>query len=307
MRTFSFLRLVNLGDFQETRTLMNLMLYRISLLRLIAIFATLSFYSARAQDEPPAPAAPSPWHTIVSAYGAIGGYSTGTDSRSVSAYLTFTNAWLDYYTLGYATLWLERSDAGGKYYSQQLISARGSWFVSDRVSLAGHYAYLDEGEIQFYSNPAVFHWGGAGGSYWFSPFQVAGTSFTLSFSGGSLIAGMYRAAHSFDVANGIWLTSSAIVTDADWTPRLFSFRQSVSVPLGNDSYLIASGVIGRRGFYLDDEGLIVYNQRSVQTGSIALKGVVSVAEGFYLLPAFEYNLFDEYNVKYGSIGVRAVF
>lgn len=260
---------------------------------------------ASAQDVPASP--PSQVHVIGSVYAALGRYSTETDSRSLSGYLTISNAWRDYYTLGYATLWLERSDAGGKYYSQHLVSAKGSWLVSDRIAIAAHYAYLDEGEIQFFSNPATFHWAGGGGSYWFSPFSLVGGSCTISISGGTLVAGMYRAAYAFDVAGGIWLTSTAIVSDAEWTPKLFSFRQSISVPLGNDSYLVAAGNIGRRGFYFDDEGLIVYNQRAVQTAGVALKGIIHTGAGFYILPAFEYNAFDGYNVMYGSLGVRGVF
>lgn len=275
-----------------------------SCLGLVILFMPLGL----AQDESIEPATlPSSWHTVATVYGALGRYSTDTDARAASAYITVSNAWRDYYTLGYATLWLERGDSGGKYYSQHALSARGSWFVSDRISVASHYAYLDEGEIQFYSNPATFHWGGAGASYWFSPFQVVGTSFTLSLSKGSVLARIYRAVHSFDVANGIWLTSSVIVTDAAWTPQLFSFRQLVTLPLGNESYLVAAGDFGRRGFYFDDEGLVIYNHRLVQTAGATLKGIVRIIPTFFVIPAVEYSRFDEYNVFYGSFGIRAVF
>lgn len=253
-------------------------------------------------------APPSALHVLASAYGAIGGYSTQTDSRSVSGYVTVSNAWRDYYTVGYANLWLERDDAGGKYYSQRLVSARASWLLpGDRISLAAHYAYLDEGAIQNFSTSQVLHWGGAGATYWFSPFQSASTSLSLSLADGELVAGVYRGIFSLNIVNGIWATSTAIITDAEFSPRLFSFRQSVSVPLGNDSFLVASGEAGRRGFYFDDEALIVYNQRSVQTGSFILKGIVQTFNSLYLIPSFEYDLFDEYNVKYGSLGIRIVF
>lgn len=251
---------------------------------------------------------PSSLHILASAYGAIGGYSTQTDSRSISGYITLSNAWRDYYTVGYSNLWLESNAAGGKYYSQNLVTARASWLLpGERVALAAHYAYLNEGEIQFYSNPTVFHWAGGGATYWFSPFQFAMTSFSLSLSGGTLVAGAYRGTFSFNVADGIWSTSTVIVNDADFTARLCSFRQSVSVPLGNESFLVASGEIGRRGFYFDDEALVIYNQRSVQTGLFILKGTVQTFDRLYLIPSFEYNSFDGYNVKYGSLGIRIVF
>ncbi len=285
-------------------------------LHIAGLLALLFGRAARAEDstlsttsiEPSALVSlPSRWHVVASAYGVLGRYTTDTDSRTLSGYVTLSRNWRDYYTLGYATLWLARNDAGGKYYTQHFLVGRGSWFLTERLSAAAHYAYLNEGEIQFYSNPAEFHWAGAGVSYWLSPFQLVGTSFTLSLSAGKVASGSYRAMHSFDVGAGIWLTSSAILTDATWLPRLLSFRQAVSIPLGNDSYIVATGDMGRRGFYFDDEALIVYNQRSVQTGGFIIKGIVHIAGGFYLIPAFDYVVFDEYSVKYGSVGIRAVF
>lgn len=247
------------------------------------------------------------WHGVASVYGVAGRYSTDTDSRTLSAYITLARNWRDYYTLGYTTLWLERDDTGGKYYTQHFLVGRGSWLLTERIAAAVHYAYLDEGEIRFYSNPAVFHWVGVGASYWFSPFRVAGASCTYSFSAGSIASATYRAVHSFDAGAGIWLTSGVIVTDTDRLPRLLSFRQTVSFSLGNDSYLVATGDIGRRGFFFDDEALIVYNQRAVQRGGFILKGIMHIVSGLYLIPAFDYVAFDDYSVKYASLGIRAIF
>ncbi len=264
--------------------------------------------SAEFNSSPASVGMPSSLHIFASAYGTMGGYSTQTNSRSISGYFTASNAWRDYYTVGYANLWLERDDAGGKYYSQILVTARGSWLLTgDRISLAAHYAYLNEGAIQNFSTAQVLHWAGAGGTYWFSPFQNMSASFSLSVADGKLFAGAYRGIYSLHIVNGIWTSSTVILTDADFSPRFFSFRQSVSVPIGNGSVLIMSGELGRRGFYFDDEALVVYNQRSVQTGSFILKGIVQTFDGLYLIPSFEYNVFDEYNVKYGSLGVRVVF
>lgn len=250
----------------------------------------------------------SPVHVIASTYGTIGTYSTETHSYSISGYATLTNAWRDYYTVGYIDLWLNRSDLGGKYFSQNLFTARGSWLLSgDRVSISTHYAYLDEGEIQSFSNPAVFHWMGAGGQYWFSPFQTIGTSLTLSLSEGTFVAGGYSSFFSFDVGSGIWSTTKLTVTDADFTARLFSLGQEISVPLGNDSYVVARGQFGRRGFFFDDEALIVYNQRAVQTKSFSVKGIIQTFSKLYLIPSLQYDAFDEYDIFYGSIGIRATW
>jgi hypothetical protein len=254
------------------------------------------------------PSLNSPLHIIASSYGAVGEYSTDTRSRSVSGYVTLSNAWREYYTLGYANLWLARDDAGGKYFSQHLFSGRASWLLSnDKVALAAHCSYLYEGEIQSFSSAASFSWLGAGGTYWFSPFQYAAGSFSLCLAGGGICAGAYRGIFSFDVGNGIWSTSTAIVNDADFSAPLFSFRQSVSVPLGNESYIVAIGEIGRRGFYFDDDALIVYNQRAIQTDAVTLRGIVRTFPNVFLIPAFDYTVFDEYNVKYGSLGIKVVF
>ncbi len=251
---------------------------------------------------------PSPLHVIASAFGTAGSYSTQTDSRSFSGYVTFSNAWRDYYTIGYANLWLSSTAAGGKYYSQNLFTGRASWLLpGDRISIAVHYAFLSEGEIQSYSSAATFHWAGGGATYWFSPFQFTAASFSLALSDGGVVAGIYRGIFSLDVGAGIWLTSTVIVNDADFTPSLFSFRQSVSVPLGNDSYIIGSGETGRRGFSFDDEALVIYNQRAIQTAAVGLKAIVRIFDRIYIIPAFEYDALDGYNAKYGSVGIRAVF
>lgn len=248
----------------------------------------------------------SPIHIVASAYGVVGRYSTDTRSRSVSGYVTLSNAWLDYYTIGYNTLWLER-DADGTYYTQHLGVARASVFLPPRVTLALHYAYLNEGEIQSFSQRTIFHWMGSGISYWFSPLQVAGTSFTLSLSGGNFAGSIFRGYFSCEVVAGIWSTTTAVLSDASWTPSLFSVHQTISLPLGNENYIVASAGAGRRAFYLDDEALIVYNQRVVLTRCAQLKAIVNVGGGCYLVPSFDFNGHDEYSALYGSLGLRVVF
>ncbi|MBX2991688.1 MAG: hypothetical protein KF749_11040 [Bacteroidetes bacterium] len=250
---------------------------------------------------------PSPLHVMVSTFGTLGSYSTGTKSRSLSGFATLSNAWVDYYTIGYGTLWLERDDAGGKYYTQHLVAARASKFLPPRITLAGHYAYLDEGEIQLFSERTNFHWMGGGASYWFSPFQVAGSSFTLSLSGGEIATRIVRGYFSFEVTAGIWSTTTAIASNASWTPSLFWLHQTVSIPFGGRYHFVVSGGIGRRAFYLDDETLVLYNQRVVQTRLVQAKAVVNIVGGFYVIPSFEYNGHDEYSATYGSLGLRLVF
>ncbi len=79
------------------------------------------------------------------------------------------------------------------------------------------------------------------------------------------------------------------------------------MPLGGESFVEVSADIGRRVFYFDDELLLVYNQREIQTGSVLLKGTVKLFPHFFVVPSLEYDVFDSYNVKYGSLGVRVVF
>lgn len=246
-------------------------------------------------------------HVVLSTYGSIGNYSTDTKSRSLSGYATLSSAWVDYYTVGYNSLWLERDDAGGKYYTQHLVSARASKFFPPRITLTAHYAYLNEGEIQSFSDRAIFHWMGGGASYWFSPFQVAGSSFTLSVSGGEIATSIVRGYFSFNVAAGIWATTTAILSNASWTPSLFFVHQTISIPFGNSHFLVAAAGAGRRAFYFDDENLILYNQRVVQTKLVQVKAIVNIAGGFYLVPSFEYNGHAEYSATYGSLGLRVVF
>jgi len=249
----------------------------------------------------------STMHLIGSAYGTMGTYSTDTRSRSASAYLTLSDEWRDYYTLGLSTLWLERDDLGGKYYSQELVSGQAAWSIGYRTKLSATYAYLHEGEIASYSSPATFHFAGGGGSYWLSLTEQVGASAVVSLSGGKVQSANLRGFVLFHIAEGIWATSMATYSKAKWTPSLFVFRQSVSVPLGGDSYIAASADFGRHAFYLDDDLLLVYNQRAVQTGYYLLKGTIRIFDQFYVIPSFEYNGFDEYNVKYGSLGARMVF
>jgi hypothetical protein len=195
----------------------------------------------------------------------------------------------------------------GKYYSQQLLAGRGSWQLNPRANLFGVYAYLHESEIVSYSSSASFHFLGGGGSYWFSLTEVTGGAIVASISQGKLQSGAGRGFFSFHFTEGVWLTSAATYTKAQWTPSMFVFRQSVSVPLGGENYLVASADIGRRAFFFDDELLIVYNQRNVQTGYYLLKGTFQLLDHLYVIPSFEYNLFDDYEVKYGSVGLRFVY
>ncbi|MBI5471251.1 MAG: hypothetical protein HY961_02795 [Ignavibacteriae bacterium] len=279
-------------------------------LGLISLLMTHGFSpedSAIGSVQPTVAEVTSPLHVMASGFGTLGSYSTGTDLRSASGYVSLSNSWRDYYTVGYANLWLERSDAGGKYYSQNFVSGRVTKFVSQRVSLTGLYGFLDEGEIEFYSGAAVFHWIGAGANYWFSYTHVAGASAAVSLSKGNLAASALRGYFSFDVLNGIWTTSTIVVTGAEWSPTFLTFHQTLSVPLGNENYIVATADFGRRGFYLDDESLVVYNQRAIQTGSYAAKATIKLTSGIFLIPSFEYDTFDDFNAKYGSIGVRAVF
>jgi hypothetical protein len=253
------------------------------------------------------PGVASAIHLIASAYGSIGTYSTDTRSRSASTYFTLSDEWKNYYTLGFAALWLVRDDLAGKYYSQELVSGQASWLLGYRTKLFATCAYLHEGKIASYSPSTAFHFGGGGGSYWLSLTEQVGASAILSLSEGKVQSENLRGFFSFHIAEGIWATSTATYSKAKWTPSLFVFRQSVSVPLGGDSYLAASADFGRHAFYFDDDLLLVYNQRVVQTGYYLLKGTIRVFDQFYLIPSFEYNVFDEYNVKYGSLGARMVF
>jgi hypothetical protein len=281
----------------------------LSLLALVLSASSAAGDSARATDGLDAASTveiPSPLHFLASAYGTLGGYSTSTDSRSYSGYVTLTNAWRDYYTLGFSSLSLKSSGAG-KFYSQDVVTARASLFVSDRVALVGHYGYLFEGEISSYSSSAVFHWIGGGANYWFSYFSLAGISSSAAITGGKVVSSAFRGWYSFDVLNGIWASSLVVVTASDWSPRLFSFRQVVTVPVGNESSIIGWADVGRRGFYFDDESLIMYNQRSILRGSFVVKAIVRIVGGVYAIPLLQYDTLDDYDVKYASLGIRVVF
>jgi hypothetical protein len=256
------------------------------------------------ENQPPVASAT---HLMGSAYGTMGTYSTDTRSRSVSAYVTLSDEWKDYYTLGFVTLWLVRDDLGGKYYSQELAVGRASWLLGYWTNIFASYAYLHESEIASYSSPATFHFAGGGGSYWLSLTEQVGGSAVVSLSEGKVQSENLRGFFSFQIAEGIWATSMATYSKAKWTPSLFVFRQSFSVTVGGDSYLFASADIGRHAFYFDDDVLLAYNQRVVQTGNYLLKGTIKVFGQFYVIPSFEYNIFDGFDVKYTSLGARMVF
>lgn len=245
-------------------------------------------------------------HILASAFVSLGLYSTSTRSKAASAFVTLSDSWLDYYTIGFQLLRLERDDKGGSYFSQQLVPMSASRYLGGGTGVAVHYAFLREGEITDFSAASSFHFFGAGASHWFSAGLVAGSSFTLSLSAGRISSSAIRGGLSFHVGGGLWTTSSVITTKAEWGERLLSFRQGISVPLGNASSARASVVIGRRIFYFDDELLIIYNQREAHKIILGLGGSIRLSEAWFLFPSFEYNVFDGYRVFYGTVGIRAI-
>lgn len=246
-------------------------------------------------------------HFLTSAYVTGGSYSTKTRSRSVGFYATQTEAWLDYYTVGYERLWLERDDAGGRYYTQELVTARASWWLGQGFGAAVHYAYLHEGEITDYSPPATFHLFGGGANYWPSGSITVGSSFTLVYDNSALQATILRAGVAVHIGSGIWSTTSTLTTKTQWTPRLLTIRQALHVPLGGESSLLARADVGRRVFYFDDDLLLLNNQRTVQTGDYQIKATVRLFDRYFLVPAISYTVSEEYDVTYGSLGLKIVW
>jgi hypothetical protein len=243
-------------------------------------------------------------HVVASTYGSLGWYSTGTQSQSASAYVTMNKAWQDFYTLGFSSLWLNSDDAGGNYYQQQLLSARASWLFAYRVNLSVHYGFLNEGEIQGYSSASRVHFFGGGAHYWFSPIAVAGGSFTLSLSEGTVQSNSTSGSIAFYLGGGVWSTTMMTTGKATWSQRLFVARQTVSVSFEGENVIEATADVGRRVFHFDDQLLVAYNQRDIQTGHYLLKGVVQLTSQLFVVPSFEYNTFDDYNVRYASVGLR---
>jgi hypothetical protein len=252
----------------------------------------------------------NPQHTSVNVIATVlfslGSYSTATSSHNRSAYLTLNESWRSYYTLGFHSLELRREDQGGAYYFQQFFTARVSHLLTNALNAGVHYAYLHENAFTVFPSSS-FHIFGMRGTYWLSHSDALGASLTMSISGSNVQTKIAQIAYTTRIVDGLWGTSVLSLSDAVWTSRLLAFRQNISIPFEDGIFLWASGGIGRRVFYFDDELLILYNQREVQTGNISFGASVKIFDQFYILPTLERDIFTDYSVTYGSVGLRAVF
>lgn len=276
-------------------------------LKLFAILAILPTSSFTQDETQIGKSSETPVNIIASTYFSLGSYSTSTRSTSPSVFVTISDSWRHYHTLGYQSLWLSQDDLGGKYYTQNMISLRSAWQLSPWVGLSGHYAYLREGDITDFSSATIFHIAGASGSYWFSSeFMVGGASTIIlekSKHSGTSLAVVF----SGHLTSGLWATTRLTISQSSWTPKLLGIRETFALPIGNGSSITSYLDFGRRVFYFDDLLLVVYNQRDVQTFGAGLKASICIFESWYLLPSVEYDVFDPYSVSYLSLGLRTIF
>ncbi|TAK67644.1 MAG: hypothetical protein EPO24_00280 [Bacteroidetes bacterium] len=260
------------------------------------------------------------WRVHGSAFYSLGSYTTNTISRNTSAFITLEHNKRSFYSAGYQTISFSRDDLGQNYFLEYTLFGKGLWWLGDRLNASLYYAYDHQNEIPYYFPQFTFNVFGVSAQYWFNQSTALGASYAgalqtsetelFSFFGNSSARETDYAVHIasahivHSIGSGIWLSTSAIVTDAKWAGTFFYARENIHVRLGKYTSLKASAGLGRRAFYLDEELLLLFDQPEVQTGGFSLGSVIGITENIGILPAIEYDLFDDYNITYGSLGVR---
>ncbi|MBI3193811.1 MAG: hypothetical protein HYZ34_04980 [Ignavibacteriae bacterium] len=259
-----------------------------------------------------------------SAFYSYGLYSTMTVSKSVNTFLTLEHQRRNFYTVGYHWLSFSRDDIGKDYFTEYSFLGKGtSWFGS-RINASVFYAYNHQSAID--SNSFTYHAFGANGNYWFSGSAIVGFTYsgaiqiietdTLKGNGyrrnqstttSDYAVNNYSGHLSYNLGSGIWVTTSAIVSDSRLTGQFLFVRQNASVSLGKYTRVNVSAGFGRRTFYFDEDLLLLYNQPEVQTGGYMLGGTIGISKHFNIAPSFEYDTFDSYTITYSSLGFRYSF
>ncbi len=261
-----------------------------------------------------------------SAFYSYGGYSTMTISKSANAFLTLEHRKKNFFTVGYHWLSFSRDDLGKDYFTEYAFFGKGTSWLGSRINASVFYAYNHQSAIENYTNQFVFHAFGASGNYWFNSDAAVGISYsgaiqiTESNTQGSqgnnpknttknsdYAVNNYSGHLSYNFGLGVWATTSAIVSDSRWAGQFFFVRENVAVSLGKYTRLNASVGFGRRTFYFDEDLLLLYNQPEVQTSGFLVGGTIGLSKNFSIAPSFEYDVFDSYNITYGSIGFRFTF
>ena len=243
-----------------------------------------------------------------------GRYSNQTRSPALTVFgdMAFPERYIA--TLGYQSLWLSNASSVWRSFHQDLISARLSTGLTERMNASVYYSWLHEGEIPGFVPAFIFHFMGADANARVADLVNIGASYTVSVSAGRRTSSALRVYGNVATDGRVLLSINALGSKASqslldaaapsqaWTPQLFFLEGDVSVPLGERYSADLSAGIGRRVFAYDEAPLIAYNQREIMTGRSILSGNIGLSETVTLLPSLEYDVFEGYTILYSTIG-----
>ena len=268
----------------------------------------------------------SPLYIHGSSYYSVGTYSTSTISKSLNTYLTVEQPKKWFSTLSYQELTFSRDDMGDNYFNQYILLGKAGLWLNNRINLSGFFAYNFQSGMAYYFNgfkynsqDFIFTVYGGNANYWFNRSTAVG----FSYSGGirktsdwsftnpyTLNETSERAFDNYslhfycNVYKSIWSQTTGTVTYAKWAGQYFMFRENISTNLTDYLRVNVSVGIGRRAFYFDDELLVMYNPPDVQKACYVVGASIGITKNIFVFPSFEYDAFDDYLIRYGTIGFR---
>ncbi len=264
----------------------------------------------------------SPLYLHGSSYYSVGNYSTSTVSKSLNTYISLEKPKQWFLTGSYLELTFSRDDMGDNYFNQYILLGKAGVWIDNRTNASAFYAYNFQSGIKYYTEDFIFKIYGGNANYWFNKSTAVGISYvggtmtTREFDVSSLSMNKKTTEHSLDntsihfyynIYKSLWSHSTGTLTYAKWAGQFFMFRENLSFNVTDYLRVNASAGIGRRAFYFDEDLLVMYNQPDVQTASYVVGASIGVTKKIHIIPSFQYDEFDDYIVRYGTVGVRVTF
>jgi len=264
------------------------------------------------------------WRLSLSSFGTYGDYASTTPSsnfldkrtsQSFGVYGTFIKGVHSSYSFGTEILSLDEKPLNKNFFSQQLYTTRGSWWLGGKWSVAAHGAILHEDDFDYhdvgfvaldslYSFPAtMYYFIGGGILFHQSQFATASVTGTLSLYENKIYSQLFTAKYSYQIAQGLFNISAIDAGKTKSTPLLLSAREQLTYFYSQFSFN-AKVSLGKRVFFFDESLLVLFNQREQQT--VSFGGGVSYffSPKFSLIGTFEFEKFDSYTISYTALGLK---
>ena len=253
----------------------------------------------------------------VSSFTTYGKYSDDRDSKALGVYATMLNGVQSSYSLGVDVLLLSSKGKGGKFFTQEFIPMRGSWWLGGKWSVSAHTAFLNEESYKFkYVNAGQqydtsylasrFYFFGGGAMYHLARTQLLTLSATGSLHEKKIFSQSAHLKFTTEVMGGITGISSVDVSKTESTQWLYSGK--VQFVYAYQPFLFNVKLMaGKRVFYFDESLLVLFNQREIQT--LSLGGGIS----YYFSPSlsvsatYELEKFSQYRISYFAAGAKYLF